>query len=771
MSDNKLTQTEVSLNPPAEKLVKIKIDGRDIVVPNGENIIESAKRVGIDIPYFCYHPRLSKGDAANCRMCLVECATTGPDGSIRKMPKPQTACTMPASEGLVVDTETDRIVRDRKGVLEFLLINHPLDCPVCDRGGECPLQNNTLFYGPPTSRFIEEKRHFPKAYPLSEYVVFDRERCIHCARCTRFTEDISGDSQLGFLKRGADMEVGTFANTEYSSRFSGNVIELCPVGALLSRTYRFKARPWDLLTQRSVCTQCSNGCNIKLDYRMTDLQRVNARLNEDVNEEWTCDRGKFGHDYVSSADRITRPLLRRGEEFVPVDWTEAYQILAVQLRSAGNSIGGIGGAVSTNEDNFAFQRLFREVLESDNLDYRTSGSFGPAEGPMFDRLGYRGMGNAIADFEKMKTILVFGSDLSSEQPIIFLRVRKAYRFKGASVINAGTSTYEGTTSVSDFASVNLIHRPGTEVALLNGLLNVLLTEDLIASPGSVDVGALRSGLAEWTPDRTARETGVSSQDVTAAARLLAGGPMAIIAGSAIASHPFHDDIVHLLANLAIVTGHAANLNMPETACNSQGAADMGLLPNSGPGYKPAPTSGLNTIQMLEAAAEGSLKALWLHEANLAESSLDQALVRRALEACPFVVASALTLSDTAQYAHLVLPVASFAEKDGTFTSCERRIQRIYKAFDLDPGIREGWLIFSEVATILGGVAPYFSARDILREIAASVPQYAGITPKRLGETGVRWDHPADTALQYRVAPVSYSAPTEANARQDRAVRV
>jgi NADH-quinone oxidoreductase subunit G len=280
MSDNRLTQTEPSLNPTSEKRCKVKINGIQVEVPTGESVIEAAKRVGVEIPFFCYHPRLSKGDAANCRMCLVEIGMTGPDGSVRKMPKPQAACTMPAAEGMVIETETPGLVKDRKGVLELLLINHPLDCPVCDRGGECPLQNNTLFYGPPTSRYIEEKRHFPKAYPLSEYVVFDRERCIHCARCTRFTEDISGDAQLGFLKRGADMEVGTFAQTNFVSKFSGNVIELCPVGALLSRSYRFKARPWDLLTQRSVCSQCSNGCNIKLDYRVNELQRVNARLNE-----------------------------------------------------------------------------------------------------------------------------------------------------------------------------------------------------------------------------------------------------------------------------------------------------------------------------------------------------------------------------------------------------------------------------------------------------------------------------------------------------------
>src|SRR5947208_5345741 len=243
------------------------------------------------------------------------------------MPKPQTACSLPASEGMEITSESESLANDRRGILEFLLINHPLDCPICDRGGECPLQNNAIFYGPPTTRFIEEKRHFPKAYPLSEHVVFDRERCIHCARCTRFTTDVSGDSQLNFLFRSADMEVATFQHPEYNSKFSGNVIELCPVGALLSRNYRFKARPWDLLTERSICTQCSNGCNIKLDYRVDRLERVNARLNEAVNEEWTCDKGKFGMDYVSSPERLKQPMIRTRGVFAPATWEEANRLI------------------------------------------------------------------------------------------------------------------------------------------------------------------------------------------------------------------------------------------------------------------------------------------------------------------------------------------------------------------------------------------------------------------------------------------------------------
>jgi NADH-quinone oxidoreductase subunit G len=765
MSENRLTMTEPSLNPPSQEMVNVTINGVQVQAPKGENVIEAAKRAGVDIPYFCYHPRLSKGDAANCRMCLVEISTPrkNPDGSVVlvKDRKPAAACTLPVSEGMVVDADSDQVVKDRRGVLEFLLINHPLDCPICDRGGECPLQNNTLFYGPATSRYIEEKRHFPKAYPLSDYVVFDRERCIHCARCTRFTEDISGDSQLGFLKRGADMEVGTFAHTAYQSKFSGNVIELCPVGALLSRTYRFKARPWDLHSQRSVCSKCSNGCNIKIDYRLGQLQRVNARLNEAVNEEWTCDKGKFGHDYVSSEARLQQPMLKRDGAWTPISWNEAYTLLGERLKGVGSRVGGIGGARLTNEDNFAFQKLFRETLKSNNLDSRTGRYGGPTNRPIYERFGFHGMGNAIADLEKMKSILVIGSDLADEQPIIFLRVRKAWRYGGASVVNAVTSVQEDTVRVGDFAAEELVYRPGTEIALLNGLLNVLFAENLLPATPALNLTALKREVAEWTPARTAQETGVTEAQITTAARLLARGPMAILAGKTITEHPYYPEVAAALGNLLAATGNANNLNIPGAECNSQGALDMGVVPDMGPGYTPLAQPGMNTQQMLEAAANGSLDLLWIVGADLVAKYHDPDLVRRALGACSFVVVSELAMTETAELATLVLPAASLAEKDGTYTNCERRVQRIFKAFDIAPQIKPDWLIFTEVANQLTGAAPYFTARDILREIAAKAPIYGGITPKSVSEGGVRWSYPESAAKSPSVATVTYRAPARA----------
>lgn len=759
MAEHSLTQTDPSLNPHSDKLVTIKINGTEVQVPEGENVIESAKRVGVDIPYFCYHPRLSKGDAANCRMCLVDVymPRKNPDGSMvmAKMPKPQTACTLPASEGMQIETESEQVIQDRRGVLEFLLINHPLDCPICDRGGECPLQNNTLFYGASTSRYIEEKRHFPKAYPLSEYVVFDRERCIHCARCTRFTEDISGDSQLGFLKRGADMEVGTFDHTKYESKFSGNVIELCPVGALLSRTYRFKARPWDLHSQRSVCTQCSNGCNIKVDYRLNQLQRVNARLNEDVNEEWTCDKGKFGHLYTVSDNRLKMPLLKRDGRFVPIDWTDAYRLLAEKLAAAGPNAGGIGGQRATNEDNFLFQKLFREVLKSNNLDSRLGRYQGPVGKPLYDRFGYHSMGSSIADLEKAKTIFVLGSNLVDEQPILYLRVRKAWRFKGASVINAVTEVPEDTTRVGDFAQVEMVYRPGTEIALLNGLLNTIFAENLLPENEDLDLTGLKKSVADWTPGKAAAETGVSAEKIARAARILVKGPLAILAGTTVTEHPYFEDIVNALGNLAVATGNRGGLNVPGLECNTQGALDMGILPDNGPGYTPIANPGMNTHRMLEAAAAGKLQALWIVGAKLVESYHDPELARRALQNCPFIVVSELEMTETSQLADLVLPVASVIEKDGTYTSCERRIQRIYKAYDYSPEVKPDWLVFTETIAQLGGNVPYFSARDVLRDIAADVPMYSGVTLKSLGESGVRWSYPETASKPATIVPTTY----------------
>jgi NADH-quinone oxidoreductase subunit G len=410
--------------------VTISINGIDVEVPKGELIVESVKRLGLEIPIFCYHPRMKP--VGMCRMCLVEVGFKQPDGSVRMMPKPQAGCTLPADANMVVYTDTESVRKDRKGVLELLLINHPLDCPICDRGGECPLQNNTIFYGPSTSRYVEVKRHLPKAFPLSKYVTLDLERCIQCGRCVRFTEEISGDAQLAFLFRGAQMTPQTFRLSDFDSKFSGNVIEICPVGALTSSKYRFRARPWDLETRPAICTECSNGCATWFDFRVDQMVRINGRTSEAVNEEWTCDKGKFGHEYLNSPKRLARVFVREGDELRQSAWPVAYEAIIRKFSAAGNSVAGLTGGRASNEDYFLFKKTFAGSFGTSNIDSRWHAHTTDANGPVVP----------ISDIEQFPTIVIFGCNLADEQPIVYLRVRKAWSKHGARVIVASPDAQE-----------------------------------------------------------------------------------------------------------------------------------------------------------------------------------------------------------------------------------------------------------------------------------------------------------------------------------------
>lgn len=745
-----------------QELVTIEINGIELQVPKGEMIIESAKRIGVDIPFFCYHRRLGKEQAANCRMCLVEAGTKQPDGSVRMMPKPQTSCTLPASQGLVVFTDTVAIQKARRGILEFLLINHPLDCPICDRGGECPLQNNTLFYGPGVSRFVEEKRHLPKAFPISDYVVLDRERCIHCARCTRFSQEISGDAQLEFLKRGADMMVSTFQNTEFTSRFSGNTIELCPVGALTSRVYRFRARPWDMKSQKSICTRCSNGCNIWLDYRPNRLVRVLGRENEAVNEEWTCDRGKFGHAYISSDRRLLSPLVRRDGRFVTASWVEVYQLIASRIRQAveergAGAVGAIGGAHLSNEEAYLLQKLMRVAVGTNNIDHRLERNQVAGGDTLLARLGVPFTQNAIADIEKAKTIFIFGADLVDEQPIVFLRARKAWFRFGAKVIIAHPGPTE--TELRFDEPLVLRYRAGTETTLINALSHLVLQSGRAVTDG-VSLEELQASLSEYTPARVAEETGVAEDALREAANLLGEGTVILCAGR-VRNHPEYAVLANALVNLTLLTGNGSrgngglNILLPEV--NSHGAADMGVLPDLLPGYAPVDDRearerieriweasvpaepGLNTQGMLEAAAEGNLQVLYVIGEDIAQKYHDPELAQRALENAGFVIVQDLFLTETAQYADVVLPAASVAEKEGTFTNTERRVQRFWKAMNPpSPDVKPDLNIFAELAVYLDKPLPVFSAEQVMEEIRQVFPAYAECCYDQMPAEGAPW---------------------------------
>jgi len=416
-------------------MVSLVVDGKSVEVPKGTLVIEAAFAAGSDIPYFCYHPRLTSVGA--CRMCLasVELEMFG-----QRRASIMATCTIPAADGMVVKTTTPDVKKAQNGVLELILANHPLDCPVCDRGGECPLQNMTISYGPPNTRFIEDKRRYVKALPISDHVVLDRERCITCMRCTRFASEIAGDSKLGLINRGAQSEVGPFLGGTFDSNFSGNTIEICPVGALTSRQFRFKGRPWEVKSADSICTKCSNGCNIAVGHRMGEVVRINGRVNEQINEEWTCDKGKFGNADVNSPERLTVPLIRDAHgSLVETDWDTALASIVNNMQFVAenygpNAIAAFGTTTGTIEDNILLRQLIQGVFGSAHLAYQLT------EAP-------RRLPKAtIVSVESAKHIVVVGMDLAYDQPMYYLRTVKAQR-SGA--------TIDTLSSAADLGSVTL----------------------------------------------------------------------------------------------------------------------------------------------------------------------------------------------------------------------------------------------------------------------------------------------------------------------------
>ena len=649
--------------------VRITVNEIDLDVPKGEMIVESVKRLGLEIPIFCYHRRLKP--VGMCRMCLVEVGFRQDDGSVRKMPKPQAACTLPAMDKLVVYTDSQLVHRDRKGVLEFLLINHPLDCPICDRGGECPLQNNTLAYGPSTTRFLEMKRHLPKAFPLSKYVTLDLERCIQCGRCVRFTEEISGDSQLAFRFRGAEMQPSTYQLTDFESKFSGNVIEICPVGALTSTKYRFRARPWDLETKPAVCTECSNGCNVWFDYRAGKFVRINGRTNEQVNEEWTCDKGKFGHDWYNAPDRQTSVLVREGDSLKESGWAEAYS--AIMPAFTGGGAAGIVGPKLSNEALFLFGRMFKHGFGGGDVDFRWTRETADLVGKV---------SSTIASLERAPSILVFGP-LAEQSPIVYLRVRKGWFNNGAKVVVACDSD----TEVCSFAHAVLRYRPGTVGALAQGLAAFM--------QGQGDVNAV------------SQATGVGAEQLRFAADAL-GQEATVVTTHALLDEPGGKDAIGALKS-------RPRFNCFALGANEQGALELGLH------------HGRTTEGILKAAVDGQIKALWLAGCDPLNDFHDRALAARALESVPFLVVQDVHMTESAHYASVVLPMAAPAEQEGTYTNCERRVQRMDRVIPAPGDAKPAWRIFSECMVRAIDVVPYFNSGELLREIAKEVPTFARAT--------------------------------------------
>ncbi|MGH2888110.1 MAG: 2Fe-2S iron-sulfur cluster-binding protein, partial [Solirubrobacteraceae bacterium] len=461
---------------PEQSTIQLTIDGREVQAIEGSMLVDAAKLGDVEIPYFCYEPKLGKPVGA-CRMCLVE---------IEGIPKLQTSCSTPVKDGMVVHTQTERVRHAQNAIVEFLLVNHPLDCPVCDKGGECPLQDISFGWGLGRSRVIEPKRHFVKPLALSPLIAIDRERCILCYRCVRFSQEIAEDYQLIFAERAAHTFVATYDGHPYVAPFSGNIIELCPVGALTSQPYRFRARPWDIEDGGGICTLCSSQCNVTFTVRDERVMRVLARQNDGVDDGWLCDKGRFAYQAIHVDDRITQPLVRDGGELRPVSWERALEVAAGLARHRGR-VGTLVGGRASNEEGFLLQRLSRDALGSSDIDSRAaigagSACGGPIRAPLARALAEPALQASVPDIEFAHTVLLLGCDPRDDSPILDLRVRKGVRRNGVKLAIATARP----TALEDRATLRVRCEPGGEGVLATALARRLdgagdaVSEDLAA---------------------------------------------------------------------------------------------------------------------------------------------------------------------------------------------------------------------------------------------------------------------------------------------------
>ncbi len=694
-----------------DELIHLTIDDIPIAVPPGTLVWAAAQQTGIEIPIYCYHPKMPPLGA--CRMCFVE---------IEKMPKPpQTACTTPVSEGMIVQTKTEKVIKARKGTLEFLLINHPLDCPICDKGGECDLQDFTMRHGPGGTRFEQYKRHYPKPVPVSDRVMLDRERCILCQRCTRFSSEISMDNGLVMISRGYKMEVGTAPDHAFDSIFSGNTVEMCPVGALTATAYRFKARPWELKRTPSVCNNCSVGCNARVDVRVDKVMRLMSRTNDDIDDGWLCDRGRWGFDFVNS-QRLRTPLIRRNGQLVAATWDEAFYMIAARLRDiiskhGARAVGGIGSTRTTNEEAYLFQKLLREVIGTPNVDHH----HGYFPGPRDTLTGKPWMmTNSIAEIEKASHIVLIAADPYERQPILDLRIKKAMR-SGARIyiVNARE------TELDRFAAQKITIPQHGAGAAVKVLLDSVVRQEKPKAPSTNDKDRVQIDPAStFGTEVTAQLRNLAHEIAEARGAIILYDEMATL-------EPGCENLAEDLQALAVVTG---NIDRPGAGvgplfedANSLGARDMGLLPDALPGYKAAPETGMTYAEMLSSP---DIKALYVMGANPARHlELPSGL--------EFLIVQDITLTSTAQQADVVLPAVTFAEKDGSMTNVDHHVQAIWHALRPLPGAKADWEIISEIARRMGHKWSYASPQEVLLEIAAENPFYAGLTWEELRPHGVR----------------------------------
>ncbi|HEX6255730.1 MAG TPA: NADH-quinone oxidoreductase subunit G [Euzebyales bacterium] len=718
----------------ADDQVSLTIDGQQVTVPKGTLVIRAAEQLRITIPRFCDHPLLAPAGA--CRQCFVDIALArAPD-----QPRQMTSCTTEVAEGMVVNTHltSDAARASQEAQLEFLLINHPLDCPMCDKGGECPLQDQALAHGPGQSRFVDRKRRYLKPVPISPQIGLDRERCVLCARCTRFSSEISGDPFIELFERGALEQVAIYEDEPYHSFFSGNVVQICPVGALTATSYRFAARPFDVRAVDSVCNQCASGCNLRVDTRSGRIERQLAKTNMAVNEMWNCDKGRFGFEYVAHPSRIVEPAARDElGSVVQTTWTTAIRTVADRLTAARDA-GGVGvltGGNLTDEDAYAVSRFARDVLGTDDVDFRrvtrtaeerpVLAAVAGSPGPTYDEV------------ERAGVVVVAGLDPEEESPILYLRLRKAANKGGMKVVTIGPTL----GSISDLAWRWIRTAPGGETRILRSLREM--------ASASEPAGGDRDGTGDTPKDDS--DLAAVAEALTAADDAAIDGPgVVILAGERLATTAGGLAAAAELASAGSRRGFAW---VPRKA-GARGAVDAGLMPgllpggrgldNAGPvadAWSHVPDApGRDAHQMLRAAADGELSALYLIGVDPIRDFEDPLLARRALETVDTVILQDLLETDSTRYADVVLPAAAAQERVGSFTTWEGRRQACAQVVPPPRRCIEDWDIIRQVARAMGSDLGWETAMDVRREAAPLMAAERSVAD-RLAELTVDRDPP------------------------------
>lgn len=667
-----MTLAEPTKDTPPVEMVSLTIDGEQISVPKGTLVIRAAELMGVQIPRFCDHPLLDPVGA--CRQCLVE---------VEGQRKPMASCTTTVTPDMVVHTQFSSEAADKaqRGVMELLLINHPLDCPICDKGGECPLQNQAMSNGRPETRFEDVKRTFPKPINISSQVLLDRERCVLCARCTRFSAQIAGDPFIELLERGALQQVGIAPGEPFQSYFSGNTVQICPVGALTGTAYRFRARPFDLVSSPSVCEHCASGCAQRTDHRRGKVMRRLAGDDPEVNEEWNCDKGRWAFTYTTVGDRITTPLIREDGALRPASWSEALTVAGAGLLAAGTDTGVLVGGRSTVQDAYAYAKFARMVLGTNDIDFRARPHSVEEADFLAAHVAGRPMKLRYAELEKAPTVLLVGLEPEEESPIVFLRLRKAVRKNGQQVL-----------SVAPLASRGLTKMAGTLIPTVPGAeadaMAALETDERLRRPGAV-----------------------------------------ILIGERLATSP---GALSAALRLAVATG--ARLAWIPRRAGERGALEAGALPNLLPGGRPVADAeargqtaavwnttdlpagtGRDTNAILAAAADGRLSALLVGGVEITDLP-DPATALAALRATPFVVSLELRESEVTELADVVFPVAPVVEKAGAYLNWEGRIRPFKAALQTNavPDLRVLHYLADEIGVDLGLTGPEAADAELAR---------------------------------------------------------